>query len=514
MSIAETGPIKDEALVHLGPTQKMLATAVIMLATIIVVLDQTIAVVVLPQMQAALGASPDTISWVLTSYILAGAVGTPLTGWLTGRFGRTAFFAVAILGFTISSMVCAMAVSLPMMVAARVVQGFFGAFMTPLGQTFLYDMNKPSKQVQAITIWGAGIIIAPIMGPVLGGYLAETFNWRWVFFINLPIGLLAGAGILLTMPKFPAIRRSFDHVGFLMIAIAICSVQLALDRGTQQDWLKSPEIIIELGLSAAFFWMLVFHLRSAKHPLIPIALFRNRNFNAAMLLSFIVMPLLLASSAMMPQLLQLLMGYPAQLAGVVMMPRAGAMLAGMLLGGWMMKRIDTRVQLLVGVLLIAWSMHLQTGFNLQMGSELVVWAGIIQGIGLGVSMTVVNFLAIASAPTELRTEAAAVYTLVRNTGTSIVIAISTALLAHNIQVNHSDLGSALQGLDLPMALANGQAGARIAAMADVEINRQAMMIAYINDFWLMMWGCILTIPLLLLVRPVRPARGEKVAMAE
>lgn len=512
--MAETAQASDMALVPMGRGQRLLATSVIMLATIIVVIDQTIALVVLPHMQSALGASPETISWVLTSYILAGAVGTPLTGWITGRFGRTAFFFTAIIGFTISSLVCAMAVTLPMMVGARLVQGFFGAFIAPMAQTFLYDMNKPSKQVQAITLWSLGIIVAPILGPVLGGYLTDAFDWRWVFLINLPIGLAAAIGVYLTMPQFPAIRRSFDKVGFLIIAIAICSLQLALDRGTQQDWFDSPEIIIELALAAAFFWMLVFHLRSAKDPLIPPVLFRYRNFNIAMLLSFIVLPLLIASSALLPPLLQTLMGYPAQGAGMLMIPRALTMMVGMVVGGRMMKTIDTRIQLFIGISLIAWSMHMQTGFNLQMDADLVIWSGAVQGLGLGIAMMVVNFLAISSVPAQLRTEAAAVYAVVRNTGASIVIAICTAVLAYNVQVSHSDLASSLQQFNLPMAIYNGRLGTNAVAMADLEINRQAMMIAYINDFWMMMWACLATVPLLLLVKPLKPRKGETMALAE
>ncbi len=510
MSVGASDPA-DVALVEMTPARKMVAVVCVMAATFLVVIDQTIAVVVLPHMQAALGATPDTISWVLTSYILAGAIGTPLTGWLTGRFGRTRFFGFAVLGFTISSVVCGVAVSLPMMVVARFVQGFFGAFMVPMSQTFLYDMNPPSKQVKAITLWGTGVNVAPILGPVLGAYLTEAFDWRWVFFINLPIGLFAAVGIFAAMPAFPAIRRSFDHYGFILIAIAVCSLQLALDRGTQLDWLDSPEILIEFGLAVAAFWMLVVHLFHARHPLIPLGLFRYRNFNAAMLIGLILMPVLVAGSALVPPLLQVLMGYSVEQAAIVMIPRALAIMAGILVGGRMMKlQVDPRIQIAIGVLMIIWAMQIQTEFSLTMDDRLVIWAGVLQGAGMGVAMTVVNFLAIAAGPAEMRTEAAALYTLTRNTGTSIAIAVSSALLARNIQINHAELGGALpaQALQLPRVLGAEFLSGPVAAMANAEIDRQSMMIAYIDDFWLMMWACVAALPLALLVKPKRSADAD------
>ena len=249
--MAPTGD--DKPLVYIAPFPKAVATILMMAATILVVLDQTIATVALPHMQAALGATPDTVTWVLTSYIVAGAIVTPMTGWLTGRFSRSRMFGICTLGFTISSALCGVSVTLPMMVAARIVQGACGAFLMPMSQAFLYDMNPPSRQVRAITIWGVGSMAGPLLGPVLGGYLTDAFNWRWVFFINVPIGLVAAAGIFATMPDFPSVRRAFDHVGFIMIATGLCSLQLALDRGTQLDWFDSIEIRTEaIGCLIAF----------------------------------------------------------------------------------------------------------------------------------------------------------------------------------------------------------------------------------------------------------------------
>jgi DHA2 family multidrug resistance protein len=517
---SETTQPHDRAAVPIAPIPKMIVTFAIMASTILVVLDQTIATVALPHMQAALGATPDTITWVLTSYIMATAIGTPLTAWLTGRFGRRQVFLVCVFGFTVSSMFCGIATSLPMMVTCRLAQGLFGAFLMPMSQAFLYDMNPPALQVRAITMWGIGAMVGPIVGPVLGGYLTDTFDWRWVFFINVPVGIAALAGIYFGLPEFPSARRAFDHVGFIMIAVALCSLQLALDRGTQQDWFESPEIIIEFGISIAAFWMLIFHLRRSPHPIISPGLFTNRSFSGAMILTFILMPTIIASNALLPQLFVQLLGYPVATAGELMLPRGIAMTLGIFMGGQFTRWMDGRLQVAIGVCIVIWSLHLQTQFDIQMDQHLIIWAGVLQGFGTGMAMTVLNFTAMSSAPLTHRTEAAALYALSRNTGSSIMLAMFSALLAHDLQVNHAELGARLSSGGLPLHLSRIWAGnsldAPIAALAEAEVNRQAMMIAYINDFWVMMWVVVALLPLVLLLRPRRaPKGGESLAaMAE
>jgi DHA2 family multidrug resistance protein len=506
--------VEDKPLVQMAPVPKAVATTLMMAATILVVLDQTIATIALPQMQAALGATPDTISWVLSAYIMATAVATPLTGWLTGRFDRSRLFGVCVLGFTISSALCGMAVTLPMMVAARVAQGAFGAFLMPMSQAFLYDMNSPSLQVRAITLWGVGSMAGPMIGPVLGGYLTEWLNWRWVFFINVPIGLVAAVGIFATLPRFPSVRRAFDHAGFILIAIALCALQLALDRGTQQDWFDSTEIILELGICVAAFWMLFFHLRSAPSPIISITLFTRRTFSVAMLFALTVMPTVIAATALMPSLLQVLLGYPVVSAGLLLIPRSITLTLGIIIGGRLLKYVDARLQIACGLTLVAVSLWMQSGFDLVMDENLVIIAGLVQGLGAGMTMTIVNLAAIAGAPPALRSEAAALYSLFRSVGGALLISISTAVLARNIQVNHEELGAVIGGkpFQLSETLGGAYLGERIAMLTDAEVTRQAMMIAYINDFWLMMWLMILMLPLALLIN-TKPTLRAPPAMA-
>jgi DHA2 family multidrug resistance protein len=506
----------DVATVPLSPARKAIMMTLIMATTVMVILDTTIANVALPHMQAALGASPDSVSWVLTSYILASAVATPMTGWLAGRFGRKRLFGAAVIGFTASSMLCGVSATLQMMVFARVLQGIFGAFLMPMTQAFLYDMYTKAEQVRALMIWGMGVMLAPIAGPIIGGYLTESYNWRWVFFINVPIGIAVAFGILTLMPDFPSFRRKFDRMGFLIMLVALSALQLLLDRGTQQDWLNSPEILIEAGLCLGGFWMLINHLRDAAAPILPAALFRDRNFVVALLLIFIVGAILTAGSTLLPPMLQSLFNYPVLTAGVLVVPRGVGMLISMMVAGRLLSIIDTRILILIGMSLTAISLWMMTGFSLSMGQDLILWSGLVQGIGMGLVSMPMNLMSVSTLSPSLRTEGAALYSLSRSVGGSVAIAITTALLTHYMQVNHAELGA---GLRLPFLTSGivggmGSQGSTLLAYVNAEVTRQAMMIAYINDYWLMMWATILLMPMVLVMRPARPVKGEPMHVSE
>jgi DHA2 family multidrug resistance protein len=346
------------------------------------------------------------------------------------------------------------------------------------------------------------------------------FNWRWVFFINVPIGLVAAVGIFATLPEFPSIRRVFDHVGFIMIAVALCALQLALDRGTQQDWFHSTEIVVELGISAAAFWMLFFHLRGARSPIISIGLFKRRTFAVSMIFALTIMPTVIAATALLPTLMQVLLGYPVVTAGFLLIPRSFAMTFGIMIGGRLMKVIDVRIQTVIGLALVIVSLWIQSGFDLLMDERTIIISGLLQGLGAGLAMTIINFGAIAGAPTELRAEAAAVYSLFRSTGGALLISVTSALLARNIQVNHAELSSVITSGSaaavVPGMLGGAYLSERVAAFANAEVNRQAMMIAYIDDFWILKWLLVCMIPLAFFIEPLRGAhmkRGEAAAAA-
>ncbi|RYD93912.1 MAG: MFS transporter, partial [Sphingomonadales bacterium] len=294
-------------------------------------------------------------------------------------------------------------------------------------------------------------------------------------------------------------------------------LQLALDRGTQQDWLDSTEIVIELGLCAAAFWMLIIHLRAARHPIISVGLFRNRTFVVAMILAMTVIPTIIAATALLPSILQLLLGYPVTTAGEMLIPRSIALMFSLIAGGRLMKYLDARLIVSVGISFLALSLWMHSGFDLLMDPYYIIIAGVLQGLGAGLAATIVNYLAVSAVPVELRTEAAAMFGLFRSTGGAILITISTALLARNIQINHEEIGAAISATNPNLMLAQSYGGTyfseRIAALADAEVTRQAMMVAYINDFWLMMWLMILMIPVVFLIKPLKRMRGGRPLMA-
>ena len=338
----------DEPYV-LPPGRRGLVTFAVMLAVFMQVLDTTIANVALPHMQAALGATQETINWVLTSYIVASAIAIPIAGWLADRIGRKRLLIFAAIGFTVASFLCAIATSLPEMVAFRAMQGVSGAFLVPLAQATLFDINPKEKHVSAMALFGGGLMIGPIMGPVLGGWLTDSFDWRYVFLVNLPVGALATAMLWRYMPTIALNRRRFDMFGFALIAVALGALQLMLDRGQQLDWFESTEIWIELALAIGAFWMFVIHLVTSPDPLFPRAMFLDRNFTTGLLFMLVTGLLMLAGLALLPPLLQQLYGYSVLQSGELTAPRGIGTLISMALVGRLAKYIDTRIIMGVGM---------------------------------------------------------------------------------------------------------------------------------------------------------------------
>jgi DHA2 family multidrug resistance protein len=483
-----------------------------MAATLMQILDTTIANVALPHMQAALGATPESVVWVLTSYIIMAAIATPITGWLETRFGRRNVFAASIAGFTISSALCGMAGSLEMMVAARALQGVFGALIAPIGQATLLDSSPKEKHPQAMMIWGMGIMIAPIMGPVLGGWLTDNYGWRWVFFINVPIGIAATIGIWLLLDRTRVSKRAFDLGGFALLALSLTSFQLMLDRGSQQDWFESTEILIEAGVAIATFWMFVVHILVVRTPLLPLALLRDRNFVISVVFTMLIVGIMMSGAALVAPMLQSLMGYDAMGAGMLVMPRGIGALIMMPLATMVSKHVDPRIMILSGMTLTATSLWMMTGFDLEMGGGPLVWSGFLQGIGMGMAFLPLNMLAFSTLAPHLRTEGAAWYNLCRNLGGSVTISLMGAMLSRNLQTSHADLGSHVTATNMPLMDTRfiermGISGGEIARMIDGEVNRQALMIAYLDDFWVMTWIAVLMLPLVLLMRHAKSTDG-------
>jgi len=489
----------------------------IMLATIMQVLDTTIANVALPSMVGDLGASQDTINWVLTSYIVAAAIMTPVTGWLSDRVGRRELFLISIVGFTVSSMLCGVAWSLETMVGFRILQGLFGAAIVPLSQTFLLDINPKENHGQAMAIWGAGIMVGPIIGPTLGGWLTEAADWRWVFFINVPVGLIAFLGCAAYLPRVARRLRGFDFFGFAMLSLGVGALQLMLDRGGEVDWFSAAEIWIELGLSITGFWVFVVHLMTSRDPFIDPRIFADRNFVTGLVFIFVIGIILLASLALLPPMLARLFNHSTILTGLVMAPRGVGTMISMILVGRLVKLVDARLLVVTGLMLAAWSLHMMTGFTPQMDDRLIIMSGVVQGLGLGLVFVPLSTIAFATLEPRFRTDAASLFSLVRNIGSSIGISIVTVLLTRNVQINHAELSAGMTPFN-PNLLASMPSAAQgsPAALSQLDnlVNQQSLMIAYVDDFKLMMIVTLCAIPLALLLRrpKMQPAAAPAVHM--
>src|SRR5882757_594875 len=362
---------------HEKPRHLGLLTLCIMLATIMQALDTTIANVALPYMQGSLSATTDQINWVLTSYIVAAAIATPVTGFLEARLGRKRLFLIAVVGFTAASVLCGLAMSLPEMVAFRLIQGLFGAALVPLSQAVLLDSYPKEKHGSAMAIWGMGVMVGPILGPTLGGWLTETYNWRWVFYINVPIGILTFAGLSAYLSETKTSKTGFDWFGFAMFSIAIGSFQMMLDHCEQLDWFSSTEILVEAVLAALAFYLFVVQTFTVKQPFIDPTIFRDRNFTIG------VGIILLASLALITPYLQNLMGYPVVTAGLVLAPRGVGTMVAMMVVGRLINRVDPRVLLGSGLALTAAVLWEMTGFTPDVSEWTLIRTGILQGAGLG-----------------------------------------------------------------------------------------------------------------------------------
>ena len=488
-------------------------TISVMMATIMQALDMTIANVALPNMQGSLSTTQDQIAWVITSYIVTSAIMMPPTGFLARRFGRKRLLVVAVTGFTVTSMLCGIADSLQEIVIYRILQGAFGAFLVPLAQALMLDNYPRAQHGQAMAIWGIGTMIGPILGPTLGGYLTEYYSWRWVFFVNLPFGLLALAGILLFVSETTRDReRRFDWFGFTLLGLAVGGFQLMLDRGELKDWFEALEIIIEASVAGMAFYMFVAHsLTTSRKPFLDPHIFADRNFVAGIMQIFVFGALLLPALALLPTFLQSVMGYPVITVGHVLAPRGAGAMVGMFLVGRLSHQVDVRVILIVSLLLIAISAWEMTSFNAEVDMWAVLWTGVVQGIGLGAYYVALNVVTYTTLPEHFRTEAAGIFNLARNVGASVSVSIVVALVTHYTQINHAELVGGVtpyslmtQAPYLPEAWSLDSA-AGLGAL-NAEVTRQAATIAYLNDFKLMTIVALAAIPLVFLFRLPRAAQ--------
>jgi DHA2 family multidrug resistance protein len=456
-------------------------------------LDTTIVNVALPYMEGSLSASSDQITWVLTSYIIAAAIMTAPVGWLAARFGKKNFLITCIAGFTVASMLCGASQSLEQMVAFRLIQGMFGAALGPLSQAVMLDMYPPQKRGNVMAIWGMGVMLGPILGPTVGGILTDAYNWRWVFYINVPFGIASCVALWIFF-KDTARDNSlkFDWFGFGALSVGLGALQLLLDRGTTKGWFSSSEIVIEAIIAGIALYLFLVHMFTASKPFIPVKIFKDRNFIGGLVLMLVMGLVLLASSALLSPYLQNLAGRSVTQTGFLMVPRGLGVMFAMMFAGRLTMKMDPRILMTVGAGFLVWSMWDMTGWTPDVSVTSISVVTFVQGLGMGLIFVPMNLVAFATLPPDLRTNGAGLTNLMRNIGSAVGVSVTTTVLINSSQVIHSQLvqfaspfnralGVNTESLFFSPQIPFGLSG------FDGLIQYRAMVGAYANDFLFMFY---------------------------
>ena len=491
-------------------------TAALMAATLMNTLDSTIANVALPHMQGSLNAAADQITWVLTSYIIATAIMTPLAGWLSLKIGRKPMFLYSIAAFTVASMLCGVATSLPEIVIFRLIQGIAGASLMPLSQTVMLDIFPQAMIPRVMSIWSAAVIMGPIIGPALGGWLTEDFSWRWVFYINLPIGIAAFLGIYTFMDRDKGgLQRPFDFLGFGALAVFVGSFQLMVDRGSSQDWFDSAEIQIECAIAVTGLIIFILQTAMAEQPFFHRDLIKDRNFVTATVFALFVGALLFSTTALLPSFMQSLLGYSALQSGYASMPRGFGSLIAFIAVPMLIARLGPRRVLLMGIVLCVVALWEMAHFDISMNSDPIMQSGVIQGMGTGLLFAPLTTLAYATLNPAHRTEGTIVNTMARSLGSSLGISVLQASVLRSAANAHARLGEHIY-LGAPMLNAAVPRGINPASSLGMQylngmVTREAMMLSYNNVFAWMALATVFLAPLLLMMKaPARTAAPLRV----
>jgi MFS transporter, DHA2 family, multidrug resistance protein len=502
-----------------GGMRRVMVTVCAMSATIMQALDTTIANVALPYMQGSLSASLDQINWVLTSYIVASAIMTAPIGWVADRFGRKKLFILCVGGFTVASVLCGLSQNIGEIVVARLLQGAFGAALVPLSQSVMLDSYSAEDRGSAMAIWGIGVMLGPIMGPTLGAWLTDNYTWHWVFFINVPVGILTISGLLVFMDETKRqTERRFDWFGFLALAVGIGALQLMLDRGEQAGWFGSTEIIAEALISGAGFYFFLAHSLTTATPFVRFDLFKDRNFVAGCLFMVVIGVVLFGTMALVTPFMQNVVGYPILTAGTLLASRGVGTLIAMIIVGRLLRVVEARYLVLTGLLCASFTLHQMISFTDQTSAHTIVTVGILQGFGIGLVFVPLSTVAFATLPGYLRTEGTAILTLLRNIGSSVGISMVIANLTDMTTRMHANLSEFVtpfnNALTMPDARSTLNMGTDTGrALMDQLLTQQAAIIAYANDFKFLMYLTLVTIPAVFFIGSSRvvPTRNESAA---
>ena len=488
-------------------------TGALMLATLMNTLDSTIANVALPHIQGSVSAAQDQVTWVLTSYIIATAIMLPLSGWLAEKIGRKRMFMLSIGGFTVASMLCGIATSLPEIVVFRVLQGLAGACVMPLSQTVMLDLFPMAMVPRVMSIWSAAIMLGPIAGPSLGGWLTESLSWRWVFYINLPIGIAALAVMQIFMSDDPGGRhRPFDFLGFGTLTLFVGSFQLMLDRGPSQDWFDSNEINIYALVCGTSLFLFVLQTMTAKYPFFPRELAKDGNFVSGIIFSLFVGMLLFSTTAVLPSFMQNLLGYSSLQSGNASLTRGLGSLCSFILVPTLISRVGAKPTLVAGVMLSVMSLLLMASFNLTMTAGPIMSSGFVQGLGTGLMFAPLSSLSFATLSRTLRPDGTILSNMARSLGSSIGISMVQATLVRQSAMDFSRLsehvtaGNPALFSALPRSIpAESTLGLQ---MLKSQVARQSAMQAYDFVFAWMALMLLLLLPLIAILK--RPPQTEAV----
>jgi DHA2 family multidrug resistance protein len=501
-----------------------LIAASVMLATFMEVLDTSVANVALPHIAGNLSATTEESTWVLTSYLVSNAIILPATNWLARFFGRKRFLIVCIVIFTLSSAMCGAAASLGMLIFARVLQGAGGGALQPIAQSVLLESFPPEKRGSAMAAFGMGIVVAPIIGPTLGGWITDNYSWRWIFYINVPVGILAVLMANTFIEDPPYIKNQkpgrIDYIGFSLMALGLASLQLVLDKGQEEDWFSSSFITWVTVLSVmALVAFVIWELRSTE-PIVNLRILSNRNFAVGTMLMTAMGIVLYGTIALLPLFLQTLLGYPAVQSGMAVSPRGFGSIISMIIIGRLVGKIDNRYLIMFGFTVLAFSTYLFSNINLQISMGSVVWPNIISGLAMGFVFVPLTTAAMGTLSNEQMGNASGVFNLMRNTGGSIGIAAMTTLLARGAQTHQAVMVShltpydpafqqRLQQIQSGLSAQSGPVTATQQAYGVIygTLVRQATVMSYIDNFRLLAFLCLLCIPAALLFKRVRARKG-------
>ena len=495
-----------------------LITASVGLASFLYSVDWTIAAVALPHMQGTFSATQDQIGWVITSYIVASALAMPSSGWLSLRFGRKRLFMWAVTIFLIASVVCGSANSLEVEVLARIVQGMGGAFLIPLSHAIILDTYPPEEQAKAMALWGMAATLGSFVGPTVGGYVTEYLSWRYIFYINVPFGLLALAGAAVFLQETPHdAGRKLDWFGFLSLSLGIGSLQLMLDRGGQLDWFESWEIITEACLAVLGLYLFNVHSLTAKRPFLDPRLMTQRNFFLGLVFVFVYGFVTTPPMVLMPSFLDQVRGYPIDMIGLLQAPRGVGLFIAMMIGGRVTGRIDPRKLIAFGLLCLAWSSWEMSNWTADVGMWPLLWTNFLQGIGGGIIMVPIQVIAFPSLQPHMRTEATALFNLVRSIGASIGVSGALAMYVRTSSVMHAQLAEHISPFNRALQ-AQGHDGWSMAttqalAKMEREISLQSAVIGFTGDFWIFALIALAALPLLLFIGKTKPPAGADRAEA-